>query len=154
MDNQINKLKHMKFDKLKSKVDEFSGEINNLSIIETSISELDKKIDDSRYILSELERNNHKMSTELISKQQHYDNQRRKYEEYNKDSELIEKKIKDLEPQIELQKLQNLSYEEHIENHKIQLIGKRCPKGYRRHPKTKKCTVMSGPEKGKEIDSV
>lgn len=30
---------------------------------------------------------------------------------------------------------------------------KRCPSGYRRHPKTKKCTVMSGPDKGKEIDT-
>ncbi len=31
---------------------------------------------------------------------------------------------------------------------------KRCPRGYRRHPNTKKCTVMSGPDKGKVIDSV
>jgi len=30
---------------------------------------------------------------------------------------------------------------------------KRCPNGYRRHPKTKRCTVMSGPNKGKVIDT-
>lgn len=30
---------------------------------------------------------------------------------------------------------------------------KRCPNGYRRHPKTKRCTIMSGPDKGKEIDT-
>ena len=30
---------------------------------------------------------------------------------------------------------------------------KRCPRGYRRHPKTKRCTIMSGPDKGKEIDT-
>jgi serine/threonine protein kinase len=30
---------------------------------------------------------------------------------------------------------------------------KRCPNGYRRHPKTKRCTIMSGPNKGKTIDT-
>ena len=30
---------------------------------------------------------------------------------------------------------------------------KRCPNGYRRHPKTKRCTIMSGPNKGKVIDT-
>ena len=30
---------------------------------------------------------------------------------------------------------------------------KRCPNGYRRHPKTKKCTIMSGPNKGNVIDT-
>jgi len=30
---------------------------------------------------------------------------------------------------------------------------KRCPNGYRRHPKTKRCTVMSGPNKGAVINT-
>jgi tRNA A-37 threonylcarbamoyl transferase component Bud32 len=30
---------------------------------------------------------------------------------------------------------------------------KRCPNGYRRHPKTKRCTIMSGPNKGNVIDT-
>jgi len=37
-------------------------------------------------------------------------------------------------------------YEEHIENHKIQLIGKRCPKGYRIHKPTNMCEFFGHPE--------
>jgi len=37
-------------------------------------------------------------------------------------------------------------YEEHIENHKIQLIGKRCPKGYRIHKLTNMCEFFGHPE--------
>ena len=37
-------------------------------------------------------------------------------------------------------------YQEYIENHKIQLIGKRCPKGYRIHKLTNMCEFYGHPE--------
>ena len=121
MDTEITKIKMMKLDKLKSRIEEFNNDILNLSIVDTSISEFNKKIDDSRHILNDLENMNQKLTSELISKELHYKEQQIQYREYEKDNELIKKKIAEVESNSALQRLQNLSYVDMIEKEQVHL---------------------------------
>lgn len=114
MDSQIMKVKQMKLDTLKSRAERILSEINNLTALESAISEFDKNIDDSRHILNELEKKNQTLASELMTKEMHHKEQNKKYEQYNRDSVVIVNNIKDLDTQIELLKLQNLSLEENI----------------------------------------
>jgi hypothetical protein len=121
MDTQILKVKHMKLDKLKSRAEELTNEINSLTILESSISEFDKKLDDSRHILNELEDKNQTKAAELMAKEIYHKEQTSKYTEFENDSAVMEKKIKDIEDKIASQKLQNVSYEERINKEKEHL---------------------------------
>ena len=104
----------MKLDKLKSRIEELNTEVKNIDILNTSIIEFDKKINDSRFILNELEKRNQTFASELMSKEIYHKKQHDKYKTFEEDFVTMTKKITDLKSQIALQKLQNLSYEERI----------------------------------------
>jgi Leucine-rich repeat (LRR) protein len=114
MDNQILTVKQMKLDKLKSRIEELNTEVKNIDVLNTSIIEFDKKINDSRFILNELEKRNQTFASELMSKEIYHKKQHDKYKTFEEDFVTMTKKITDLKSQIALQKLQNLSYEERI----------------------------------------
>ena len=104
----------MKLDKLKSRIEELNTEVKNIDVLNTSIIEFDKKINDSRFILNELEKRNQTFASELMSKEIYHKKQHDKYKTFEEDFVTMTKKITDLKSQIALQKLQNLSYEERI----------------------------------------
>jgi len=121
MDNQILKVKQMKLDTLKSRGEQILTEIYNMTLLDTSIATFDKKIDDSRHILNNLEQKNQSLAAELMKKEIFQQEQIDKFDQFGTDSITIKAKLEELESQSALQRLKNLSCEENIHKEQAKL---------------------------------